>query len=263
VILPRWLTHPLTRGLDLDDPRTTELRRHIIQENDFLRQLYEEWYADIAVALPKNGRPVLELGSGAGFLSDFVPGLITSDVFRCRGLDLVLNGLKLPFVDGALGGIAMTDVLHHVPQPRQFFMEAARCVGSGGVVVMNEPWVTPWSRLIWGHLHHEPFEPLARTWEFPSSGPLSGANSALPWIIFERDRRQFERDFPCWRIHKINLGMPFRYLMSGGVSGRSFMPGWTFGVWRRLENCLQPWMSTCAMFAMIVLAKVDGKIPDR
>ena len=27
-----WLAHPLTRELDLDDPRTTQLRRQIIQE---------------------------------------------------------------------------------------------------------------------------------------------------------------------------------------------------------------------------------------
>ena len=36
-VLRTWLTHPLTRGLDIDDPRTTELRRRVILEKPFLR----------------------------------------------------------------------------------------------------------------------------------------------------------------------------------------------------------------------------------
>jgi len=79
----------------------------------------------------KKRRPVLELGSGAGFLKSFVPDLITSEVFYCPGIDFVLNGLDLPFMTGSLQGIVMTDVLHHIPQPRRFFAEAARCVCPG------------------------------------------------------------------------------------------------------------------------------------
>ena len=56
-------------------------------------------------------------------------------------------------------------------------------------------WVTRWSRWIYGRFHHEPFDPQRADWEFPLSGPLSGANGALPWIIFQRDREQFEREW--------------------------------------------------------------------
>src|SRR5262249_31802772 len=37
--------------------------------------------------------------------------------------------------------------------------QATRCVRSGGVVAMIEPWVTPWSRFVYTRLHHEPFQP--------------------------------------------------------------------------------------------------------
>jgi len=84
---------------------------------------------------------------------------------------------------------------------------------------------------------------------------LSGANSALPWIIFDRDRTRFEREFPEWQIHTIKPFMPFRYLLSGGVSMHSLMPGWSFALWRNLENLLRPWMKSLAMFALIVLRK--------
>ena len=85
--LKRWLEHPLTRGLDLDDPRTTRLRRQILAEKPFLRRVYEEWYGAMAASLPPGDGPVLELGSGAGFLADFVPGLVRSEVFYTPGID--------------------------------------------------------------------------------------------------------------------------------------------------------------------------------
>jgi SAM-dependent methyltransferase len=249
------LAHPLTCGLDLDDPRTTALRRRIIQEKNFLRQIYREWYSTLASDLPAGAGAAIELGSGAGFLKDFVPDLVTSDVFNCAGIDIVMSGLDLPIKPASLRAIVMVDVLHHLPQARNFFREAARCVRPGGVVAMIEPWVTPWSQLIYTRLHHEPFLPEAREWEFPASGPLSAANGALPFILFARDRSRFEREFPMWRIQTIKPMMPFCYLVSGGVSMRSLMPGWSFKLWRGLENVLLPCMESLAMFAFIVLQR--------
>lgn len=252
------LAHPLTRGLNLDDPHTTVMRRQIIREKPFLRRIYEEWYETLAQALPQGVEPVLEIGSGAGFLSDFVPGLITSEVFACPGVRLALDAVRLPFADGALRGIVMTDVLHHISQPRGFLSEAARCVRPGGMIAMIEPWVSSWSRMIYTHLHHEPFQPEAEEWEFSVIGPLCSANGALPWIIFERDRAQFLSEFPVWRIQTIKPVMPFRYLVSGGVSLRSFMPGAATPFWRWIERGLTPWMKSWAMFAEIVLVRSEA-----
>jgi SAM-dependent methyltransferase len=256
-MLKTWLAHPLTRGLDIDDPRTTHLRLRIIQEKSFLRQIYQEWYRAIVAALPPGHGAVLELGAGGGFMSDFVPDLITSELFHCPKIRAVLDGLRLPFLAKSLHGIVMTNVLHHLPQPRLFFGEAARCVRSGGVVSMIEPWVTPWSRFVYTRLHHEPFQPEISSWELPISGPLSGANDALPWIIFVRDRLKFEQEFPQWQIELIKPIMPFRYLVSGGVSLRNLAPGWSFGFWRQIENALGRWSSQLAMFAHIVLRRLD------
>ena len=249
------LAHPLTRGVDLDDPHTTLLRRRIIRQKRFLRKIYEEWYDQIAATLPPGNAPVLELGSGGGFLREHVRGVITSDVVCLPGVDMVLDGMTLPFEDHVLRAIVMVDVLHHLREPRRFFAEAARCLRQTGAIVMIEPWVTPWSKVIYGRLHHEPFAPDASEWEFSGSGPLSAANGALPWILFERDRTRFVREFPQFAIHEIQLGMPFRYLLSGGVSMCALMPGWTFGIVRETERMLQPWMNKLAMFARIKLVR--------
>jgi SAM-dependent methyltransferase len=258
-LLRTWLAHPLTREVDIDDPRALELRYQIIREKRFLRRIYQEWYFQLVAALPSVEGAVLEIGAGAGFLREYLPDAITSDVLQHSGVDVVMDGLDLPLPDAALRGIVMLDVLHHLSEPRRFFLEAARCVRPGGAIVMIEPWVTPWSKLIYTNFHHERFRTETPHWEFPSTGPLSGANGALPWILFERDRAQFEREFPDWRIQSIRIQMPFRYLVSGGVSMRALTPSWSFGFWRALEGALQPWMRSLGMCAFIKLERTtDG-----
>jgi SAM-dependent methyltransferase len=243
--------------MDLDDPQTTRLRQRIIAEKPFLRKVYEEWYRRLALALPAGTDAVLEIGSGAGFLNSLLPDVITSDVLFCPNVKIVLDATRLPFGNSSLRAILITNVLHHVPEPRRFFSEATRCVREGGVMAMIEPWVTPWSSLIYRVLHNEPFRPDSVDWEFPQAGPLSGANNALPWMIFERDRQQFEREFPEWKVQIIAPLMPVSYLLSGGVTLRSLMPGTGFNIFRRLENLMQPVIKSWAMFAEIRLLRTS------
>jgi SAM-dependent methyltransferase len=244
------LAHPLTRGLDIDAPATTALRRRIVREKGFLSRLYREWYRLISDALPATGGRVLELGSGAGFMGEHVEDLITSEVFQTPGASVVLDGARLPFATRSLRGIVMTDVFHHLSAPRSFLAEAVRTLRPGGRVVMIEPWVTPWSTFVYRNFHHEPFEPGAAAWEFPSSGPLSGANGALPWMVFERDRSAFEREFPNLRLLEVRKLMPVTYLLSGGVGMRSLMPGFTYPIWRAAEGLAE---RAAGMFALVVV----------
>lgn len=253
--IKRLLAHPDTRGLAIDDPRTTERRRRIIKTNRFLWRIYDEWYRYITDGIPVGPGRVLEIGSGAGFLERYVPGLITSDVFPCPWIQLVADGRSLPFSSGSLKAVAMVDVLHHVPDSRAFLMEAQRCLRPGGRLVMIEPWVSTWSRLVYTYLHHEPFIPDAKEWRFPSTGPLSDANGALPWIIFDRDRLAFESQFSEFEIQLVRPFMPFRYLVSGGVSMRQLMPEAAFSAWRKLESWLDPWARHWSMFAVILIER--------
>lgn len=250
-VIKGLLAHPLAKGLDIDDPSLTHLRRRIVREKPFVKAIYDEWYRWIAASVPPGDRPVLELGSGPGFLSDHLPGLVTSDVFACEGVERIVDARAIPFGAGELRAIVMTDVLHHIPDAAAFFCEASRTLMPGGAVLMVEPWNTWLARIVWRRLHHEPFEPNVAEWEFPSTGPLSGANTAIPWILFSRDRARFDREFPGLDVRAVVPTMPFRYLVSGGVSMRSLQPSWSFGLWRALEGLLGPFMSRLAMFAKI------------
>ena len=239
--------------MDIDNPDTTALRLQIIQSKPFLKKLYEEWYQRIASCFPTGAR-VLELGSGAGFLKSLMPNLITSELFPTPSVELVIDAQSIALSDASLDGIVMTDVLHHIPDSNSFFLEAARVIRVGGHIVMIEPWNTPWSRWVYTHLHHEPFDPNALDWRIPSYGPLSGANGALPWIIFHRDKTIFEKLYPQLRIESIVPFMPFAYLCSGGVSLRSLLPGWMYRFTRFLEQHTNE--LSRAMFAMIILKRI-------
>jgi hypothetical protein len=153
----------------------------------------------------------------------------------------------------------MVNVLHHIPRPGAFLGEATRCVKPGGLVAMIEPWLTTWSRFVYRYLHHEPLDADALQWQIPQAGPLSGANSAMPWIIFRRDQARLAAEFPEWRLAEVRPLMPFRYLLAGGISMRSLMPTFSFGLWRLVERLLSPLSGRLGMFAKITLIHQPGR----
>ena len=107
---------------------------------------------------------------------------------------------------------------------------------------------------MYSKFHHEPFSPDAGDWTFSGDGPLSEANGALPWLIFERDRRRFEAQSPTFRIEQVRPMMPLAYALSGGVSMRAFLAGWSFDLIRWLEKITGE--KSMVLFVSIVVTKV-------
>jgi hypothetical protein len=171
---------------------------------------------------------------------------------------MVCDARRLPFADASLRGIVMVDALHHLQEVELFFAEADRTLREGGRLVMLEPWNTWFAWLVYGHLHPEPFSP-GHDWSLDGlgsgAGPLSRANGALPWIVFERDRERFQRLFPGLAIVGIELDYPFSYLASGGVSCRALAPSWCFDPVRAVEKVIRGFLPALAIFALITLEK--------
>ena len=189
-------------------------------------------------------------------MSEHVDDLITSDILELPHVRRVLDAsVRLPFDNGSLRAIAMVNTLHHVSDIEVFLGEAVRCLDPGGVISAIEPWNTPWSRFVWGYLHHEPFDPHTASWQFESEGPLSSANGALPWIVFVRDADRFGRLFPELAVTSIRPIMPLRYLLSGGVSTRALVPDFSFVPLRSLEHACPPLLRNAALFAHINVSR--------
>ena len=120
---------------------------------------------------------------------------------------------------------------------------------------MIEPANTSWGRFIYKNFHHEPFEPDG-SWDFASAGPLSSANGAIPWIVFCRDRRRFEEEFPAFAIEAVSFHTPLRYLLSGGLSFRQLLPSFMDPVINAVEWGLMPLNRLIGMFMTIELRKI-------
>ena len=235
---------------DLDSPETTSERRDLVRTHPYLRAIYESWYSSICDALPDQSGQTLELGSGGGMLCEYIPDLVTSDVFPVPGVDRVIDARHLPFEDESLRAIVGTNVLHHIPEIERFFTEATRCLRPGGRLVFIEPWPTLWSTPIYRFLHHEPFD-TSRDWSIPDGGPLTAANGALPWILLVRDKTEFFSRFPCLDLVSISPRMPFSYLLCGGLDRAYRLPGIFFRWARFLESPLD----SVGLFALLVIER--------
>ncbi|WP_446011710.1 class I SAM-dependent methyltransferase [Candidatus Electrothrix sp.] len=260
--MKNFLQHPLAKNLDLDSPDAPSVHRQIIRSKPFLKKLYNEWYQSIILHLPNHSEgKILEIGSGGGYLNTFIPNIITSDIQLTKDVHLLLDAKELPFSTCSLDAIVMVDVFHHINDVDKFLQESIRCLTENGRIIMVEPWISGWSAVIYNKLHHEPCLSKSKQWSFPDTGPLSGANLALPWIVFKRDRDLFLNKYNKLRINTINLDWPFVYLLSGGVSMKTLVPDWTYPFFRKTELLLKPVIKYIAMFATIVLEKNDRYNP--
>ncbi len=252
-----WLAQPETREIeDLDDASTASIHARIIRSKGFLRRLYTDFYQHMRdEGRYEDSQVFVEVGSGGGFVKEVMPGVFTSDVVPQEGVDWVFSAELMPFRADSVSGIFMFNSFHHFKDPAAALGEFQRVLKIGGTIVMIEPANTPFARLVYNHLHHEPFDPAAG-WSVHSSGRLSDANGALPWIVFSRDYELFVRRFPDLRLVSLTYHTPFSYLVSGGLSWRQLVPTWSFLSFRFVEKLLAPVARWLGMFMTLEVIKV-------
>lgn len=242
----------------LDDPGRVDAIRRCIRSKPALELWYRECYAKFAdcVARTSGEGPVLELGSGAGFLRELLPGVLTSDVLPYEGVDRVIDATDLPFEDGALRAILMLNVFHHIPDVGAFLREAERCLAPGGRIFMVDQHVGWISRPILSHGHQEPFDAQTREWSFRSEGPLQSANGALTWLVFRRDRALFERRHPALRLERYRPHTPLRYFLAGGLKPWSLLPGFAFPLASAFDRALLRLSPQLGSFVDVELVRI-------
>lgn len=253
----RFLQLPyMNKVKDLDDPKVTIIRMKVIQENVFLKNLYADFYTifkDSLKDLPK-GRKLIELGSGGGFIKKVIPDVVTSDVMKLPNIDSQFSAANMPFKNKSIDRFFMLNVIHHIHDTIMFFKEIDRCLKKNGKLIAIEPANTLWSRFIYQHFHHEEFNSRGG-WTLKSKKALSDANGALPWIIFIRERKKFEKLFPRLKIRRIIPHTPIRYLVSGGVSYRQLLPSWMYTAVKSIEELAAPLSKYTGMFYTVEIEK--------
>ncbi|RPI72573.1 MAG: class I SAM-dependent methyltransferase [Desulfobacteraceae bacterium] len=231
-------------------------RRTVWESKPILKKLYARWYGRIGEALAP-GR-TLELGGGSGNLKEFFPECIGTDIVFSSWLDTVLDAQELPFIGQSFDNIVLFDVLHHLSAPVRFFMEAQRILKPGGRVILMEPYVSPFSYVAYRFFHQEGLDrevdPLGPQPKDQSKDPFAG-NQAVPSLIFEKQRKQFEILFPDFQIVNMQKTDFIAYPLSGGFHGANLHPLFLWAFTERVEKWLQPLASCLAFRMFIVLEK--------
>ena len=110
----------------LDSKETLNEHIKIIRNNKFLYRVYKDFYNQIAFNITK--LPVVEIGSGAGFIKNVIPNTTTTDVIKGNNVDKVFYAEKIPFKESSIGSIVMLNVFHHIKNPKRTLSEMDRCL---------------------------------------------------------------------------------------------------------------------------------------
>ena len=191
------------------------------------QQLYREQFRDLGSI---DGLNVLEIGSGVSPLHLFYPSVLTSDVLDLDYVDYVFDCHEIDKIqaiaDGSLDAITLTNVVHHLKRPIEFFRKAAAKLKKGGVIIAAEPYFSLLSTFIYKHFHPEPVDFSIEQPELKEvTGPLSSANGPLAWLIFARPkwRKALEEHFE-FETGSFRPFSAVAYFVTGGISRRIPIP---------------------------------------
>jgi hypothetical protein len=85
---------------------------------------------------------------------------------------------------------------------------------------------------------------------------MNGANQALSYIVFERDRDEFNRLFPNLEIvHQETCGNYLIYLFSGGLNFRQLWPKWAAPMLSLIQQGLSPLNRWLALHHVLVIRR--------
>jgi SAM-dependent methyltransferase len=250
-------TEPLARGIDLGSEEAGEVQRELLRTKPSLRRVYEQVYAKMLAAAREfvpGARVAVELGSGGGFLPELEPSIIGSDIRYLSGLQIVFDAQHAPFRAQSVDVVYGMHVIHHIPHIRRFFAELERVLRPGGALVAVEPYWSPVAKVMYKRFHPEPFDEQAATWEFESTGPMS-SNQAMSYLLLERDRATFEREFPDLEIIELGAFGGPSYLLTGGIWKQRVLPDSVLARLWDFEDGTTFWRDAAALHHLFVLRR--------
>lgn len=254
------LAEPRLATIDVDGEQFVAAHREILFEKRSVQQLFQELYR-LCVDLDRRhfagAGASVELGAGSSFFKRLCPDIVTTDIKLATHLDMVVDALRMPFSNASIRAYYGIECFHHFNDPDRFFRELQRTLVPGGGCILIEPFHGPVARWFYRRLFDsESFEPDQVEWTTPAGGPMRGANQALSYIVFARDRDKFNARYRDLRIlREFPLNNYLRYLGSGGLNFRTLLPAFLVPVARSCEIALAPMSRVLALHHVIVLRK--------
>jgi SAM-dependent methyltransferase len=258
--LRNFLLEPRLRGVDYNSDELLNIHRQILSEKRFMRDVFSEFYKECISLDNKYFHGVgqrVEIGAGVSFFKEQFPFIISTDIKKAGHLDMILDAQNMNLQDNSVRAIYGLNCFHHFPEPARFFSELDRVLVKGGGCILIEPYYGAIATRFYKNLHSsETFDKSQIEWSSVSNQIMVGANQALSYIVFVRDRKLFRQLFPGLEIvceKRMNNYM--RYLLSGGLNFKPLLPYFFNYLIRIIELILIPFNKLFALHHLIIIRK--------
>lgn len=259
--LAKYLREQEMANVEIDGAARLDAHKAVLARKPMIREVFLEFHQLFRALqteyLTGEGQ-LVEIGAGVAPMRDSYADVLATDIVPGAHLDRVIDAQNMSFPDNSVAAIFAQNCFHHLPDPESFFRECTRVLVLGGGAILIEPYHGPVASFLYRRLFAtEGFDKRYPDWKTPQSGPMNGANQALSYIVFTRDRVRFESLFPALRVvHHAPLGNYVRYLLSGGLNFKQLVPDASSGLLKRVERGLAPLHPMLALHQVIVLRKV-------
>lgn len=169
----------------------------------------------------------IEFGSGIGASKDYIKAakFLTSDILKSEWVDLKqLDALNTQLPKSSLDFIVVSNIIHHLAYPKQFFSEAERLLKMNGKLIIQEINTSFVMRLVLKLMKHEGYNEKIKV--FSQSEPCNdpadpwSANCSIPKLLFS-NQKMFESEFPNWKIIHFQNTEFLKFINSGGVVAKT------------------------------------------
>jgi 2-polyprenyl-6-hydroxyphenyl methylase/3-demethylubiquinone-9 3-methyltransferase len=165
-ILPREVERFAASAADWWDPAGSQAMLHKLNpvRLAYIRdRINQHWCIDEHSRRPLEGKSALDVGCGAGLLTEplarmgaKVTGVDAADELiaaaqehaRRQGLEIDYRAVGVEATDGHYDLITSLEVIEHVADPQAFVGALARRLAPGGLLILSTPAATGWSKLL-------------------------------------------------------------------------------------------------------------------
>jgi SAM-dependent methyltransferase len=247
-------------GIDIDSPDRVLAHRQILKSKKMIQEVFLEFHGlfnDLDRKYFFGNGSRIEIGTGSSPIKESFPDVLATDIVQGEGIDIVIDASNMSTPNSSIRAIFAQNVFHHLPDPSRFFSELDRVLLPGGGAVLIEPYYGIVASALFKRISkYEHFNKSQESWKSGTNQPMSGANQALSYIVFIRDRLKFDENHPNLEVVLISpIGNYLRYILSGGINFIQLAPNFLIPTLKFLEKVLSPFNGVLALHYVIVIRK--------